>query len=206
MSWYRDKVLPHVIEHAASIDPLMKQRGRVVPLASGRVLEVGFGTGLNMAYYDRAKVEKIFALDPFMHLPGLTAERVARSGLDVELVRAVAEDIPFDDETFDTVLMTFTLCSLPDPHTALREIRRVLKTGGRLIFSEHGLAPEPAVRRWQRALNPCWQCISGGCHLDRDVPALLKGASFGLEGLHMGHIPTIRIVSWNYWGEARKTE
>jgi ubiquinone/menaquinone biosynthesis C-methylase UbiE len=103
MSWYRDKVLPHVIEHAASIDPLMKQRGRVVPLASGRVLEVGFGTGLNMAYYDRAKVEKIFALDPFMHLPGLTAERVARSGLDVELVRAVAEDIPFDDETFDTV-------------------------------------------------------------------------------------------------------
>jgi len=206
MSWYRDKILPHVIEHAASIDPLMKQRGRVVPLASGRILEVGFGTGLNMAYYDRAKVEKIFALDPFMHLPGRAAERIARSGFDVELVRAVAEDIPFGDETFDTVLMTFTLCSLPDPHTALMEIRRVLKTGGRLIFSEHGLAPEPAVRKCQRVLNPCWQSISGGCHLNRDVPALLKDASFGLEGLQMGHIPTIRIVSWNYWGEALKTE
>ncbi len=206
MSWYRDRILPHVIEHAASIDPLMKQRGRVVPLASGRILEVGFGTGLNMAYYDRARVEKIFALDPFMHLPGRTAERIARSGLDVELVRAGAEDIPFGDETFDTVLMTFTLCSLPDPRTALAEIHRVLKTGGRLIFCEHGLAPEPGVRRWQRALNPGWQCISGGCHLDRDVPTLLKGASFGLEGLQMGHIPTIRIVSWNYWGEALKAE
>ena len=119
MSWYRDRILPHVIEHAASTGPLMKQRERVVPLASGRVLEVGFGTGLNMAYYDRAKVEKVFALDPFMHLPDLAAERVARSGLDVELVRARAEDIPFDDGTFDTVLMTFTLCSLPDPRTAL---------------------------------------------------------------------------------------
>ena len=206
MSWYRDRILPHVIEHAASTDPLMKQRGRVVPLASGRVLEVGFGTGLNMAYYDRAKVEKIFALDPFMDLPDLAAARVARSGLDVALVRASAGDIPFGDETFDTVLMTFTLCSLPDPRTALTEIRRVLKTGGRLIFSEHGLAPAPAVRKCQRVLTPCWQGISGGCHLDRDVPALLKDASFGLEGLQMGHIPTIRIVSWNYWGEALKTE
>ena len=202
MSWYNEKILPHLIDHVSSIEPLMKQREWVVPLASGRVLEVGFGTGLNMAYYDRARVEKVFALDPFMHLPERTAERIARSGLDVELVQAGAESIPFEDKTFDTVLMTYTLCSIPQPEAALSEIRRVLKTGGRLVFCEHGLAPEPNVRRWQHALNPCWKSISGGCHLDREVPALLKRASFGLEGLRTGYISTISVVSFNYWGEA----
>lgn len=202
MSWYNEKILPHLIDHVSSIEPLMKQRERVVPLASGRVLEVGFGTGLNMAYYDRARVEKIFALDPFMRLRERTAERIARSGLDVQLVQAGAESIPFEDKTFDTVLMTYTLCSIPQPEEALSEIRRVLKTGGRLVFCEHGLAPEPNVRRWQHALNPCWKSISGGCHLDREVPALLKRASFGLEGLRTGYISTISVVSFNYWGEA----
>jgi len=204
MPWYSDRILPHLIDHVASIDPLMKQRERIVPLASGRVLEVGFGTGLNMAYYDKTRVSRVYALDPFMHLPERTARRIASSGIDVKLVRAGAENIPFEDETFDTVLMTYTLCSIPDPHTALEEMHRVLKSGGKLVFCEHGLAPEPNVKRLQHVLKPAWKKISGGCHLDRDVPALLKSASFGLDGLRAGYISTIRIVSFNYWGEALK--
>ena len=160
MSWYRDRILPHVIEHAASTGPLMKQRERVVPLASGRVLEVGFGTGLNMAYYDRAKVEKVFALDPFMHLPDLAAERVARSGLDVELVRARAEDIPFDDGTFDTVLRPSPLpCPTPECSAPVQA------AAGSSFANTAGA--RTSVRRWRHLSRG--ECISGGCHLDQDV-------------------------------------
>lgn len=172
MSWYNEKILPHLIDHVSSIEPLMKQRERVVPLASGRVLEVGFGTGLNMAYYDRARVEKVFALDPFMHLPERTAERIARSGLDVELVQAGAESIPFEDKTFDTVLMTYTLCSIPQPEAALSEIRRVLKTGAGSSSANTAWLPSPMSADGSTPLTPAGRASPAAATLTaRSLPS-----------------------------------
>lgn len=203
-NWYGRHMLPHLLDIAGRLKPLLRQREKIVPLASGVVLEVGFGAGLNMPYYDKTAVDKIFGLEPSLCLADRARKRIAREGLDVEIVRAQAEKIPFKDKTFDSALMTYTLCSIQDPPVALREIHRILKPDGRLVFCEHGLAPEESVRRWQGTLTFWWEMISGGCHLNRDVPALLKEASFDCSGISYGYISSLRILSYNYWGEVSK--
>jgi ubiquinone/menaquinone biosynthesis C-methylase UbiE len=201
-NWYDRHILPYLLDIACGIKPVRRQREKVVPLAEGRVLEVGIGTGLNMQHYDRSKVTKIVGLDPALQMQRLALKRIARVGLEVELVGLSAEKIAFDDASFNSVLITYTLCTIPDPIAALKEMRRVLMPGGRLIFCEHGRAPDEGVSRWQDRLTPHWKKIAGGCHLNRNVPALLVEAGFECKVMKAMYLPGPRPFMYNYWGEA----
>jgi ubiquinone/menaquinone biosynthesis C-methylase UbiE len=201
-SWYERHVLPYLIDVACGIKPVRLQRHKVVPLAQGHVLEIGIGTGLNLEHYDKAKIKKIVGLDPGLEMHRLARKRVERTGLPVELVGLSAEKIPFEAGTFDTVVVTYSLCTIPDPVAALKEMRRVLKPGRKLIFCEHGLAPDESVRRWQHRLTPLWSRLGGGCHLNRDIPALLREAGFRSTDMETMYLPGPRPLTYNYWGTA----
>lgn len=200
--WYDRHILPYLVDLACGMKPIRQQREKLVPLAKGRILEVGIGTGLNMPYYDRSKVTKITGLDPAVQMHRLANERIARARLQVELIGVSAEKIPLDDASFDTVLLTYTLCSISDPVAALKEMRRVLAPSGKLIFCEHGRAPDESVRRWQDRLTPYWKKFTGGCHLNRDVPAILDKAGFQCTDMQSTYLPGPRPLTFNYWGEA----
>lgn len=201
-SWYERHFLPPLIDFACSRAPVRREREKVVPRARGRVLEVGIGTGLNLAHYDKSRVTHIVGLDPALEMNGLAARRMRRAGLDVELMALSAEKIPLPDASVDSIVMTYTLCSIEDPLAALAEMRRVLAPGGTLLFCEHGRAPEESVRRWQRRLEPCWRKVAGGCHLGRDVPALLEEGGFRCAELDTRYLPGPRFLTYNYRGAA----
>lgn len=201
-NWYDRHILPYLLDLACGLKPARRQREKVVPLAAGRVLEVGIGSGLNMRHYDRSKVTQIVGLDPALQMHRFARKRIAQAGLEVELVGLPAESIPFDNASFDSVLVTYTLCTIPDPIAALKEMRRVLAPDGRLIFCEHGRAPDAGVSRWQDRLTPHWKKVAGGCHLNRDVPALLAEAGFECKAMQSMYLPGPRPLTYNYWGEA----
>ena len=167
-----------------------------------RVLEVGIGTGLNLPWYNPTRVSRITGLDPALALHPRAQRRIAAAGLPVELVGLSAEQIPRPDASFDTVVVTYTLCTIPDPVAALREMRRVLVPGGRLLFCEHGRAPDAGVARWQDRLQPLWGPLAGGCHLNRDIPALLQAGGFASPDLQTRYLPGPRVMTFNYWGQA----
>jgi ubiquinone/menaquinone biosynthesis C-methylase UbiE len=202
MSWYEDKILPHMINLACSSSPAQKQREKIVPRASGDVLEIGFGSGLNLPYLDRDKVRRIWGLEPSSGMRELAAEQIAASGFDVELIDLPGEEIPLDDNSVDTVLVTYTLCTIPDMASALEGMRRVLKPGGQLLYCEHGKAPDHNVVKWQERLNPAWKKISGGCNMNRDIPDILADAGFEIGDDNRMYIPGIRALSYTYWGGA----
>lgn len=202
-NFYERHALPYLLDWVCGIGPVSRQRDKVVPLAHGRVLEIGIGTGLNLRHYDKSKVEKIIGLDPGLEMHHLARRRMQRAGLDVELVGLSAEKIPFEAASFDSVLVTFTLCTIPDPVSALKEMRRVLKPGAPLIFCEHGRAPQTEVQRWQDKLTPLWSKLAGGCHLNRDIPALLGTAGFASGDMQTMYLPGPRPLTFNYWGTAR---
>lgn len=204
-SWYERHILPAALDFSCGLPMISRQRQLVVPLARGRVLEAGIGTGLNMRWYDKSRVSKITGLDPSLQLHPLARKRIAQAGLDVELLGLSAEKIPLPAASFDTVLVTYTLCTIPDALAALREMRRVLAPGGRLLFCEHGRAPDESVRRWQNRLQPLWGPLAGGCHLGRDIPALLQEAGFQLPELRTGYLSGPRPFTFHYWGEALPT-
>jgi len=199
--WYDRHVLPYLLDFACGLTPIARQRALVVPQARGRVLEVGIGTGLNLAFYDRTKIGHLVGVDPAAQMHALAQRRSARAGLPVELVTLSAERLPLESGSFDCVVCTYTLCSIPDPLAALREMRRVLKSGGKLLYAEHGLAPDAAVARHQARIEPLWSKMAGGCHLTRKVPALLQEAGFQVQG-DAAYIAWPRSLSYNYWGEA----
>lgn len=201
-SWYERHILPHALDLACGLPMIGRQRALIVPQARGRVLEVGIGTGLNMRHYDKSRVTQIVGLDPGLELQPLARQRIAHAGLPVELVGLSAETIPLPDASFDTVLITYTLCTIPDALAALREMRRVLKPTGRLLYCEHGRAPDASVRRWQERLQPLWGQVAGGCHLGRDIPALLQAAGFTVPEPHERYLPGPRPFTFHYWGEA----
>jgi ubiquinone/menaquinone biosynthesis C-methylase UbiE len=201
-NWYERHVLPYLLDFACGIRPVWRQRHKVVPLAEGRVLEIGIGTGLNLEHYDKARIEKIVGLDPGLEMHRLAQKRAMRAALAVELVGLSAERIPYQDGSFDTVLVTYSLCTIPDPGAALKQMRRVLKPRGRLIFCEHGLAPDASVRRWQDRLTPLWSKLAGGCHLNRDIPGLLEEARFQSADMQSMYLPGPRPLTYNYWGTA----
>lgn len=203
-SFYDRHILPHVIGCACAAGPIMKQRAKIVPLASGKVLELGIGGGLNLAFYDPARVERLFGVDPSAELRERAARAERPDGLAVDIRDGTAEALPFDDASFDNIVCTYTLCSVQTPAQVLAEARRVLKPDGRLLFCEHGAAPDPGVAKWQRRIEPVWKKIAGGCHLTRPVASSLEQAGFALSGLEQMYLPkTPRFAGWNEWGQAR---
>lgn len=203
MSFYDDRVLPHLINLACGSKPARKQREKVVPLAAGDVLEIGFGSGLNLPWYDPAKVRRIWALEPASGMRKLAQKNIEASGLEVELIDLPGEEIPLDPDSVDSVVITYTLCTIPDVHAALAGVRRVLRPGGRLFYCEHGKAPDAGVHAWQNRLNPAWRRFAGGCNMNRDIPALLNDAGFEIEEDNRMYVPGIRALSYNFWGSAR---
>lgn len=201
-SWYDRYVLPWMLDLACGSARIREQRQKVVPHAEGRVLEIGIGTGLNLPHYDPARVTSIVGVDPALQMHRLARRRLARTPLQVELVGLSAERLPLEERSFDTVVCTFTLCTIPDPLAALGEMRRVLRPGGRLLYAEHGQSPDPGVRRWQARLQPLWGRIAGGCHLGRDIEGLLEAGGFDADR-HSGYLPGPKFASFMYWGEAR---
>ncbi|MBG0792467.1 class I SAM-dependent methyltransferase [Methylocystis sp. H62] len=183
---------------------LEKYRREVVAAASGRVLEIGVGSGLNFPFYSE-QVEIVIGIDPSPRLLAMASRRAEAARVLTELLQASATAIPLADDTIDTIVMTWTLCSIPDPLTALREIRRVLKPDGRLLSIEHGLSPEAGVERWQHRLTPIWGPISGGCHLDRTMDNLIRSAGFELTKIRTEYARGARTFTYMYEGCARPT-
>ena len=203
MSFYENRILPHLINLACTAKPTRRQREKIVPRAYGDVLEIGFGGGLNLPYYDADKVRKIFGLEPSAGMRRSAAANIAASPLDVELIGLPGEEMPLDDNSVDSILVTYTLCTIPDARAALEGMRRVLKPRGHLFFCEHGKAPDDDVRKWQNRLNGAWSRLSGGCNMNRDIPALLNDGGFVIEDDNRMYVPGIRALSYNFWGTAR---
>ncbi len=203
MSIYENYVLPHLTDLACSTRPTQKQREKIVPLAEGEVLEIGFGSGLNLPYYDVKRVSRIWALEPSDGMRRKAKTLVEASHLDVEFIDLPGEKIPLHAASVDTVLVTYALCTIGDVITALEGMRRVLKPRGSLLFCEHGLAPDERVRRWQRRLNPFWRRIAGGCNMDRDIPSLIATSGFKIIADDRMYIPGPKVLSYNFWGTAR---
>lgn len=200
-TWYERNLLPYLLEIACSIKPIKRQRMKVIPQAQGRVLEIGIGTGLNMPFYDKARVNSIVGVDPALHLHRLALKRSRAAGIDVKLVGLSAEAMTIEDASFDTVVSTYTLCTIADPVAALKEMRRALVPGGKLLFCEHGRAPDADVLQWQTRLQPYWQKMAGGCQLNRNIPALLEAAGFKPD-YQSRYVSGPKILSYHYWGEA----
>jgi ubiquinone/menaquinone biosynthesis C-methylase UbiE len=204
MSFHRNWVLPHLLNGVMQISALSAYRERRVPAARGRVIEIGIGSGLNLPWYRPREVSEVVGIDPSRELLEMARRRAARMALAVEFLEDSAESLPLPDGHFDTAVVTWTLCSIPDPVQALREIRRVLKPEGRLLFVEHGLAPEPWVAGFQRRATPFWRRCSGGCHLDRPIDRLIREAGFGIEDLSTGYANRMmKPMTFMYEGCAR---
>ncbi len=202
MGFYQDQIVPLLINLAMRNKDLETYRRRIVPQAEGRVLEIGIGSGLNLPFYS-SSMRQVIGLEPSSKLVGMT-RRMARSvSRPVELIEGTAEDIPVETAAIDTVITTWTLCSIPDAARALGEMRRVLKPGGRLLFVEHGRAPDRNVEWWQDRLTPGWKRIAGGCHLNRAITGLIEAAGFHLERCDNGYMRGPRPMTFMYEGSAR---
>lgn len=202
LGFYNDHLLPHVINLAMRNRHIVPYRARVIPGAEGRVLEIGIGSGLNLPFYG-PQVREIFGLEPSAKLIAMTSRAASRSNIPVTLVEGLAEAIPLDRASVDTVVTTWTLCSIPAAVQALGETRRVLKPGGQLLFVEHGLAAEDNVRRWQDRLTPLWKRIGGGCHLNRPIKSLIEQAGFTIAEMKTGYAKGPKPMSFMYEGRAR---
>lgn len=199
-------VVPALISKACATKPIMKQREKVVPKATGNVLELGCGSGTNFGFYNRSTVSRLFALEP---APGMvkrarsTAEALSFQD-QIEFLETGAEAVPLEDNSIDTAVITFVLCTIPDWEKSLSEVRRVLKPGGQVLFSEHGLAPDEPVAKWQRRIEPVWKPLAGGCHLTRDISSLFTRSGFRLDQTETMYLPsTPKVAGFVSWGSAR---
>jgi ubiquinone/menaquinone biosynthesis C-methylase UbiE len=201
MGLYEQWVLPRLLELAMRNNRLASYRERTLRTARGRALEIGVGSGLNLPLYGPA-VDWVCAIDPSPELLDRAHKRADHAHVLVSLVRASAEQLPFADAAFDTLVMTWTLCSIANPSAALAEMRRVLRPSGRFLFVEHGLSPEPRIRRWQGRLTPCWKRIGGGCHLDRKMDDLIRADGFRVDALATGYMKGPKPWTFMYQGSA----
>jgi len=204
MGFYDKYILPTFLNCACGTKPMQYQRKKIVPLAKGDVLEIGIGSGLNLPFYDLAKINKIWGLDPSEELNSMAKSVARHVDADVELMIGGAEEIPLPENSVDTILLTYTLCTIPKVNDSIKEIERVLKPSGSMLFCEHGLAPDEKVAKWQQRLNPYWKKIAGGCNLNRDIPKIIQDSSFKITKLETMYLPsTPRFAGYNYWGEGR---
>ena len=205
MNLYDKYILPKFLNCACGSKPINYQRQKVVPLAKGKVLDIGIGSGLNIPFYNSDKIDKVIGIDPSHELLELAKELANDSKASIELVIGSAESIPYPDNFFDTVLVTYTMCTIPNVAIANKEMWRVLKNDGRLIFCEHGLAPDKKISKWQNRIDPFWGKIAGGCHLNRDIQKLITDAGFSFESLDKMYLPsTPKFAGYNYWGVSKK--
>lgn len=204
MGLYARHVLPHIINLAMQNKDATRLRGDWIPQARGAVLEIGVGSGLNLPFYS-SKVQTVFAVEPSIKLQKMARKREAPGHIKVEFLSQSAEDaLPLPDESMDTIVMTWTLCSIPDAKRALAQMKRVLKPDGRLLFIEHGRSPDRNVAAWQDRLTPVWKKIGGGCHLNRKVDELLAAAGFAIGELKTDYLPGPRPMTFTYQGFARR--
>ena len=203
MDFYEKYILPRASHFICGSGIIDKQRRKVVHRARGRVIEIGMGSGLNLPYYDTSRVEMIWGLEPSAASLVKAKERARQTSITTELIRSSGEKIPLESNSADTVLITYTLCTIPDVGQALAEIRSVLRPDGELIFCEHGLAPDEKVRRWQYRLNPFWSRIGGGCSLTRPIPDLIKQAGFTIQDIQAQYVMKWKFAAYHYWGTAR---
>jgi ubiquinone/menaquinone biosynthesis C-methylase UbiE len=202
MAFYSDYILPRLINLAMRNKHLRPFRERVIGAAEGRVLEIGVGSGMNLPFY-RAPVQEILALEPAPRLLTMAKNASRAPGMPIDFLEASAETIPLDQHSVDTVVTTWTLCSIPQAAAALAEMRRVLRPGGKLLFAEHGQAPDASVRRWQDRLTPAWRYIGGGCHLNRPIRSMIEVAGFRIDRIETGYIPGPKPMTFMYEGGAR---
>ena len=207
MGLYARHVLPKLIDAACAQKPMSELRAYYVPRLRGRVLEIGFGTGHNLKHYASgdAAPESLHALEPARDIVALASARIAQAPFPVEVLASSAEEIPAENDAFDAVLCTWTLCSIPNVHRALAELRRVLKARGLLVFIEHGASPDRKWLRWQRRLEPAWKCIAGGCHLARQPDRLIADAGFRIGELATSYLPGPKFATFTYRGVAVRT-
>lgn len=202
MSFYEERILPHLVNLAMRNHRLLPYRERVIAAAEGRVLEIGIGSGLNLPFYG-ARVREVLGLDPAPRLIAMARRAAEEVTVPVTFLEGSAEAIPLDDASVDTIAVTWSLCSIPDAGQALHEMRRVLKSTGQLLFVEHGQAPEPGVRKWQDRLTPAWKRIAGGCHLNRPIHTLIDGNGFAMAQIETGYMKGPKPMAFLYEGRAK---
>jgi len=202
MRLYDKYILPSAVNWACKQKPMKYQRMKVIPFAEGNVLEIGIGSGLNLPFYSEKKVRHLTAIEPSLETWNKNKVNTNELPFSFEFVQAYAENIPAEDNSFDTVILTYTLCTIQDTFQSLNEIRRVLKPTGKLLFCEHGKAPDKAIQKWQNRINPLWKKIGGGCNLNKDIPKLIEGNGFLIKKIDSMYIPGWKPASFNYWGAA----
>jgi len=202
MGFYNDFILPRLCDLAMRNKQLLPFRERVIGAAEGRVLEIGVGSGRNLPFY-RPPVRDVLALEPAARLVTMAQGASRASPMPIRFFEASAETIPLDQHSVDTVVTTWTLCSIPQAASALADMRRVLRPSGKLLFVEHGEAPDAGVRRWQNRLTPIWRRCAGGCHLNRPIRSMIEDAGFKIDRIETGYIPGPKPMTFMYEGSAR---
>ena len=205
MGFYEKYILPKFLNYACGTKPINYQREKIVPLAKGIVLDIGIGSGLNIPFYNKSNIDRLYGLDPSEELLKIAKPLAKKNELEIEFLQCGAEAIPLPDQSIDTVLITYTMCTIPDIKLSNSEIMRVLKPEGQLLFCEHGLAPDKNIAKWQRRINPIWSKIAGGCNLNRDIPKLITSSGFKISNMEEMYLPsTPKFAGYNYWGVAKK--
>ena len=200
---YERHVLPKVLDACCSTKPVNYQRNKIVPDAKGKILEIGIGSGINIPFYNKANVEKIYGLDPSEELNHIAQKKAINNNVEIDFLLNGAEEIPLPSNSMDTILITYTLCTIQDLESSLKEIRRVMKDDAVMLFCEHGIAPDANVMRWQNRVNPLWGKLFGGCNINRNIPEIIQSSGFTLNSLDQMYLPsTPKIVGYNYWGKA----
>ena len=205
LSFYDKYILPKFLNCACGSKPINYQRDKIVPLAKGIVLDIGIGSGLNIPFYNKSNINHLYGLDPSEELLKIAEPLAKKNELEIEFLQCGAEAIPLPDQSIDTVLITYTMCTIPNIKLSNSEIMRVLKPEGQLLFCEHGLAPDKNIAKWQRRINPIWSKIAGGCNLNRDIPKLITSSGFKISNMEEMYLPsTPKFAGYNYWGVAKK--
>ena len=200
---YEKFLLPKLLDTCCSTKPIQYQRKKIVPQAKGAVLEIGVGSGLNIPFYEKKDIHKVYGLDPSEELCEIARKTAENNQLKIDFLINSAEEVELPSNSIDTVLITYTLCTIPNPFDALKEIKRVMKSDARILFCEHGIAPDKNIVKWQNRINPLWGKLFGGCNINRDIPDILLRSGFKIKNLNQMYLPsTPKIVGYNYWGNA----